>query len=339
MPRKPSDRPTLADVAKLAHVSTATASKALRDIGQLDQSTRDRVKDAARELDYRIDVSARALRTGTRPRMVALIVAALPTTEDPRDPDSVWERIIYATVHELLKADISTILVPTVDHIMRSELPLDATVLVTLDPTDVDTFFSQNLQLPVVVAGLDLDEAERDVLPVDGWINPEVELLVAKAFDHLVASGAGTLAFISTPQPLAQIPRMEQAARIWSQDHDFPTVVIHSEDPYAAVSTAIDNGADAILFRGDESIGELDLVVKAIDDKGLRIPDDVLLIAISESGREHHYVRDITTIGWNGNEIGRLSGALIVSGLNDGAFGTLSLRHTLTVRASTTRPL
>lgn len=44
---------TLSDVARVAHVSLSSASKALNDSGRLSQTTRNRVQQAARELGYR----------------------------------------------------------------------------------------------------------------------------------------------------------------------------------------------------------------------------------------------------------------------------------------------
>lgn len=330
-------RPTLADVASRAHVSTGTASKALRGIGQLDQSTRDRVKAAAKELGYRTDISARALRTGIRTRMVGLVFAALPTTHDPRDPDSAWERMIYAVTHELFRSNVSIILTPTIDHLDVDSLPIDALILVTLNPNDVDHFAAQQLDVPLVVAGIDLDEAARNALPVDGWIIPEVETLVFTAFDHLASQGAQKPAFISTPQPLAQIEAMEQAAQRWGSEHACPTIVIPSSEPHEAVTAALAEGADAILFRGDESIADLDVAIEAINDAGMAIPDDVLLMAVSGGGRENHYQRDVTTVGWDGSNIGTVSGKLVSDGLNSGKFGTITLQHTLSPRASTAR--
>jgi LacI family transcriptional regulator len=56
-------RPTLADVAAAARVSTSTASRALRDSPLVSEATRDRVRDASRLLGFEPDRLARSLRT------------------------------------------------------------------------------------------------------------------------------------------------------------------------------------------------------------------------------------------------------------------------------------
>lgn len=59
---KPSFRPTLTDVAKLAGVSVATASRALSNPDLVAESTRNAVRDAAKSCGYKINLVARSLR-------------------------------------------------------------------------------------------------------------------------------------------------------------------------------------------------------------------------------------------------------------------------------------
>ncbi len=59
---KPSLRPTLTDVAKLAGVSVATASRALSNPDLVAESTRNAVRDAAKSCGYKINLVARSLR-------------------------------------------------------------------------------------------------------------------------------------------------------------------------------------------------------------------------------------------------------------------------------------
>lgn len=68
--------PTLADVARLAGVGVGTASRAISGNGYVDPGTRDRVLVAARELGYRRNAAARALRE-RRSRAIGLLVPDL----------------------------------------------------------------------------------------------------------------------------------------------------------------------------------------------------------------------------------------------------------------------
>ncbi|WP_130799125.1 LacI family DNA-binding transcriptional regulator [Streptomyces otsuchiensis] len=78
--RVSSGNPTLADVAARAGVSQATASRVLNDSARkVGEQHRQRVLRAARELDYRTDLSAQAIARGTAP-VLALLVSSI---DDP----------------------------------------------------------------------------------------------------------------------------------------------------------------------------------------------------------------------------------------------------------------
>ncbi len=57
----PSEKATLRDVAQMAGVSTSTASRALRGHPQIKKETIEKIRVAATRLDYRPNLSARAL--------------------------------------------------------------------------------------------------------------------------------------------------------------------------------------------------------------------------------------------------------------------------------------
>ena len=72
-------RPTSFDIAELAGVSQATVSRALSNGGAVSQATRDKVQEAARQLNYRIDANARNLRRQSA-RTIALLLYEDPVT-------------------------------------------------------------------------------------------------------------------------------------------------------------------------------------------------------------------------------------------------------------------
>lgn len=67
---------TLSDVAAKASVSTMTVSKVMRDVGNISQETRQRVKQAAEELGYVPNSLAGSL-SSRKNRMVAIIIPSI----------------------------------------------------------------------------------------------------------------------------------------------------------------------------------------------------------------------------------------------------------------------
>lgn len=72
---KPAFRPTLSDVAKLAAVSVATASRALSNPDLVAESTRNVVRDAAASCGYKINLVARSLRLQRTNTVLVLVPA------------------------------------------------------------------------------------------------------------------------------------------------------------------------------------------------------------------------------------------------------------------------
>jgi DNA-binding LacI/PurR family transcriptional regulator len=80
--RKPEGGLKMEDLAKIAGVSTITVSRALRGSPLVTPETRDRVVRIANEQGYRLNVSARNLRTG-RSHSIAVVVEMTPIKGRP----------------------------------------------------------------------------------------------------------------------------------------------------------------------------------------------------------------------------------------------------------------
>lgn len=85
---------TVADVARRAGVSTATVSRILAGVGPARPATRDRVREAARDLGYRPSGVARSLKRQTT-RTIGLIITDI---ENPYFPELV--RVIEDSARE-----------------------------------------------------------------------------------------------------------------------------------------------------------------------------------------------------------------------------------------------
>jgi LacI family transcriptional regulator len=80
---------TLADVARVAGVSAMTASRALRDAARCSATTREKVKEAARQLGYRPDPLVSIYQARIRSRRPAQYQATLGWLNDHPNPAAV----------------------------------------------------------------------------------------------------------------------------------------------------------------------------------------------------------------------------------------------------------
>jgi len=80
--QKRHHRITMADLARLAGVSTITVSRALADSPRVHESTKRRVQELARRHGYALNVSARNLRLRSS-HTIAVVVEMTPSSERP----------------------------------------------------------------------------------------------------------------------------------------------------------------------------------------------------------------------------------------------------------------
>src|SRR4051812_34040610 len=99
-------RPTIADVARLAGVSSAAVSFAVNDRPGVSPETRERILEAARELGWRPSASARAL-TEARTRAIGLVLARDP---ELLELDAFFVRFLSGIERTLAAADYALLL-------------------------------------------------------------------------------------------------------------------------------------------------------------------------------------------------------------------------------------
>src|SRR3954453_6251280 len=110
-------RPTIADVARRAGVSSAAVSFAVNDRPGVSPETRERILEAARELGWRPSASARAL-TQARTRAIGLVLSRDP---EQLELDAFFVRFLsgieralpavdYARLLQLVPGDAATAL-------------------------------------------------------------------------------------------------------------------------------------------------------------------------------------------------------------------------------------
>lgn len=81
---------TIKDVAREAGVTSATVSYVLNNTGRVSEATRQRVLEAARQLNYRPSITAQNLRSGE-----SRIIGYAWHTERPGEWTPVMQQFLY----------------------------------------------------------------------------------------------------------------------------------------------------------------------------------------------------------------------------------------------------
>ena len=340
MPSSPALRVTISDVAKAAGVSPTTVSHALNDRGQVDQRTRERVKQVAQKLGYRPNRHAQRLRTGEA-HMIAL-VSGMPfgVAGGPSRLGFLMEIAAVAAAAALTRG-LALVLVPPLESgsARLDALEVDAGLIIEPATHDASVEQFRRRGLPVVTIGK--EAGVRQPAPyVDLRSRATMQLLL----EHLVQRGARRIALLQGDAQRNSYVEGEAVYRAFAEAHRMPAQVLRLAE--AEGEQAGYTAAKALLAarpRPDALCVPVDAfatgAARAIIEAGLRIPQDMLLLTRYDGVRARACEPPLTAIDMHLDETAQTAVELLFDHLR--AASTDKMRPgaepTLVERASTAR--
>jgi LacI family repressor for deo operon, udp, cdd, tsx, nupC, and nupG len=329
--RAPAEKmPTIKDVADLAGVATSTVSRALSKPDRVNRHTRERIEEAAAQLNYVPSSQARGLSSG-RTNTVAVLV---PDITNP-----FYFDIIRGTQHQLKAAGLTQLLVDTEEsnemelealHKMRRSA--DGFILAASRLTDAQLAEVSGSQ-PLVT--INRASANAPTVVID---TPSAMI---QALEHLVSLGHQRVCYVSGP------PTSWSNSRRWKifeEDSGQRGLETHRVGPFApkttsgaaAADAAVRTGATAcIVFNDLLAIGML----QRLRERGIRVPEDMSIVGCDDIFGADFCNPPLTTISSPIEQAGRVAVSMLLSQLNPLHGGTtrrLAVMPThLTVRGST----
>ncbi|HWG27621.1 LacI family DNA-binding transcriptional regulator [Actinospica sp.] len=302
----PAARARLEDVALLAGVSPATASRVLTGSAQVKPETRRQVERAISELGY---VRNRAARTGGGGRKAGSI--ALVVFEDSLRmfTDPFFARLMHGVGGALAVADVQLVLlsVRSAAECRRSarflrEGHVDGAVFVSLHgqmPVDV-----RGLGVPVVYVGRPVRDAEAaSYVDADNIGGAEA------AVRHALSAGRRTVATIAGPPDMAVgLDRLRGYRKALAETGPHRADLVAYGDFSAAsaehaVYRLLDRrpDVDAVFATSDLMATG---VLRALRRTGRRVPGDVAVIGFDDAPLARHTSPPLTTVRQPVEEIG-----------------------------------
>jgi len=326
---------TLSDVARLAGVSLATASKALNGRQQVAPATRQRVVDAAERLSFSPNPLAKGLlagRTGT----VGLLTSdlegrfVLPILMGAEDAFGAGQVNVF-----LCDARGDTI---REQHQLRALMTRRVDGLIVVGrQTDPRPSLGKDIPVPVVYCYAPSDD------PGDLSLTPDNTGAGRTAIEHLLASGRRRIAHISGDPTYAAAHDRANGAVAALADAGLELVgdVMYSEwsERWGRDASALLLGqhpdVDAILAGSDQiARGVLDTA----RDLGLSVPEDVAVMGFDNWEVLTTNARpELTSIDANLQNLGRTAAQRVFAALDgvDIGSGTHYLPGRLVIRGST----
>ncbi len=333
-------QPVLVDIAKAAEVSTATVSRALNGSPLVSPEVRERVRRIAGEMNYRMHLSARNLRT-QKTEIVALVNrSASRRISDPFLSEFAGE--ISVTLrgrgYDLLISSVDPGDGEWIDRLVHSRR-VDGLILMNRTVNDPDIANLTRLGVPFVVLGPRLPGQIYHSIGQDYTLGGEL------AARHLLTLGHRHIAAIGAPTTQAASRMLIESFRRTLREAGVPL------PPERMIETeyTLDLGSAAMLRllalrpRVTAVFAFSDLLaiaaMGAIRDSGLSVPRDISVVGFDDVPFAAYASPPLTTVHQDIGRIGQLVAAQLLDLIEERAVDDVVLPVRLVIRGSTARPL
>lgn len=280
------------DVARLAAVSEQTVSRVSRGQDNVSKATRERVLAAMRELGYRPNRAARALKSG-RFHTIAVVASLMSTYGSARWISAISleaARSGYAVTLVALESAAPAAMKRAFDAL--GEHAVDGVVLLV----EQDKLEHAGVALPPGLPAVTLDSGTSSPYPV---IDNDQATGARLATRHLLGLGHRTVRHLAGPAESRAAKIREDAWRETLEAAGADVVpVIHgdwsAESGYTAgLTLAADPDTTAVFAANDQmALG----VLRAMRDSGRAVPDDVSVVGFDDVPESANYQPPLTTV-------------------------------------------
>jgi DNA-binding LacI/PurR family transcriptional regulator len=304
----------MGDVARLAGVSSQTVSRVSNGFAGVNEDTRRQVLAAMRELGYRPNSAARALRRGEF-RTLGVITFSLSTLGNIRTLDA----IATSAAREGYAVTLLPVAVPTQDEVNGAfsrlgELAVDAVIVIM----EVHLLDAATVSVPpgVQVVVADSDAGDRYTV-----VDTDQAGGARDAVRHLLELGHGTVWHLAGPEDSFAAQRRANAWRATLDEagRQAPPLVRgdwSAESGYrAGLRIAEQADCTAVFVANDQmALG----LLRALDERGRRVPEDVSVVGFDDIPEAASFLPPLTTVHQDFAEVGRLCVQGVLSKMREG---------------------
>lgn len=335
-------RPTSFDIAELAGVSQSTVSRALRRDSMVSEDTRLKVEQAARQLNYKVDVNARNLRS-QRTNTLALLLY-----EDPGTSESLINPFFLSMLGSITRASakrgydlLISFQQSSNDWHADYAASKRADGIIFLGYGDYTSYLDK-------IAGLDEAGIQYitwgPVLPGQPghFIGSDNVQGTAEAVTHLIDTGHRRIAFLGDvsencpeyrDRHRGYVQALTAAGLPVDPDLRFDSLTAE-EEGHAAALRLLDSGRsfDAIVAACDlVAIGAM----HALRDHGVSVPGDVSVVGFDDIQAASYTNPPLTTVRQDTVAAGELLVENLLRLINDRPLEKTIIPARLVVRQST----
>ncbi|MFC9247533.1 LacI family DNA-binding transcriptional regulator [Streptomyces sp. NPDC057136] len=324
----------MADVAQLAGVSSQTVSRVSNGDSAVVDSTREKVLAAMKELGYRPNSAARALKRGDF-RAMGVITMGLSSTGNVR----TLEAIAGCAAREGYAVTLIPLDAPTQDNVKGAftrldELAVDAVALIM----EVHLLDTASLTLPPHVKVVVVDSDSSGRFPV---VDTDQRQGARTAVRHLLDLGHRTVWHVAGPKESFAAGHRAAAWEelLLQEGRTVPPLLRGDWTPDAGYEAGLrladEPDCTAVFVANDHmALG----VLRALHERGRRVPEDVSVVGFDDIPDSGSFIPPLTTVRQDFARVGQLCVDAILRELRgETLMGTTLVPTDLVERRSTAR--
>lgn len=307
---------TIKDVARRANVSVSTVSRVLSGKAFVDDATKTRVMEAIQALNYQPNPLARALRE-RKTNIIALMV--------PGIENQIWPLVARGVENVARKNNYTVLLCNTDDDVETEKRYLvrlrrqwvDGIIVAPArdDSPHLRELHDSGFPVAQVIRGFENDG--MDNVMIDNF------RVAYDAASYLIKTGHRRIAIASGRQDLHIYRRRLEGYKQALADHGLeadPMLVLQEikelNNLYRLTQQRLRSGVqiDGLLATSDP---KAIIVMRAIRDIGLRIPQDVSVISIDNIEQSNYFEPQLTTMSIPFIQIGELAAKKLIFHIHD----------------------
>ncbi|MFJ2173132.1 MULTISPECIES: LacI family DNA-binding transcriptional regulator [unclassified Streptomyces] len=326
----------MADVARRAGVSSQTVSRVSNGHPGVVDTTRQEVLAAMKELGYRPNSAARALKSGEF-RTIGIILFTLSTTGNVR----TLEAIATSAAQQGYATTLLPVAMPTQDQVRGAftrlgELAVDAIIVIM----EVHLLDAATVTLPPNVGVVVADSNAGDRYSV---VDTDQAGGAREAVSHLLGLGHTTVWHLAGPEESFAAQRRADAWRATLREAGRPVPPPlrgdwSAESGYrAGLRLAEEPECTAVFAANDQmALG----LLRALHESGRAVPAEVSVVGFDDIPDSGSYMPPLTTVHQDFAEVGRrcVEGALRQINTHEEERGTTLVPTRMVIRGSTAPP-
>jgi LacI family transcriptional regulator len=325
------------EIAEMSGVSRSTVSRVINNDPHVKESTRARVLEVIRRVNFKPNAVARGLASG-RTRIIGLI---FPTAQSSLFTDPYYPGLVQGITTASNANDYSVMLWLTNSekeqstiHQLASNSLLDGLVIASylIDDPLIEVLI--NSKVPFLLIGRHPSNDTLNYIDADN-LNGAREAVV-----HLIRLGRRRIATITGPRKMiAGIDRLEGYERAFHERglRPDPELIVEGDftesGGYNSMMCLIPHNPDAVFVASDAmAMGAL----RALNETGRRVPEDVAVVGFDDIQAAAHMDPPLTTVRQNITRLGQLAAETLIQILAEGMTPPhrLVLPTELVIRAS-----